>query len=152
MGPRGKPGERGPAGPPGHPQNSVFASFLGQELTMSKSASLPLNIDIADTTGNISLCDSCSIILTPGYYAVYYYISTVMKKHECIKLTPVLNNCEQIGYTGYAEAAKQGETLVISRYFIIEIPNASTLFFIWNSSACASQVNMNLSIEKLCRQ
>lgn len=31
---RGEPGARGPAGPPGYPQNAIFASFTGQELTL----------------------------------------------------------------------------------------------------------------------
>ena len=34
QGPRGDPGARGPAGPPGYPQNSIFASFLGQEVIL----------------------------------------------------------------------------------------------------------------------
>ena len=152
MGPRGEQGARGPAGPPGYPQNSVFASFLGQGIIMPESANLPLKIEIPDTTGNISLCNNYSVMLTPGYYAVYYYISTMMKKHGFIKLTPIYNDCEQTGYTVYAETARRMETLAISRYFIIEIPSGSTLFFAWYSSACDSRINMNLSIEKLYKQ
>ena len=151
MGPRGEQGARGPAGPPGYPQNSVFASFSGQELIIPKSANLPLKINIPDITENITLSNSCSVLLHSGYYAIYYYVSTVMKKHGFIKLTPVFNDCVQSAYTGYAEAAKRRETLEIARYFIIEIPDDSTLFFVWDSSASASKINMNLSIEKLCR-
>ena len=139
MGPRGEQGARGPAGPPGYPQNSVFASFSGQELI------------IPDITENITLSNSCSVLLHSGYYAIYYYVSTVMKKHGFIKLTPVFNDCVQSAYTGYAETARRRETLEIARYFIIEIPDDSTLFFVWDSSASASKINMNLSIEKLCR-
>ena len=152
MGPRGEPGARGPAGPPGYPQNSVFASFLGQGIIMPESASLPLKIDIPDITQNISLCNNYSVVLTSGCYAIYYYISTVMKKHGFIKLTPVFNDCEQTAYTAYAESAKRKEMLVISRYFIIEIQSESALFFAWYSSAGASKINMNLSIEKIYRQ
>ena len=152
MGPRGEPGPRGPAGPPGYPQNSIFASFSGKELIMPESASLPLKIQIPDITQNISLCNSCSVALTPGYYVISYYISTVMKRHGFIKLTPIFNDCKQTMYTAYAEAEKRKEILVISRYFIIEIPTGSTLFFAWHSSAGVSKINMNLSIEKLYRQ
>ena len=152
QGPRGEPGARGPAGPPGYPQNSIFASFLGQELILPENANLPLKIDIPDITQNISLCNDYSILLTPGCYAVYYYISTVMKRHGFIKLTPIFNDCVQTVYTVYAEAEKRKEMLVISRYFIIEIPSTSTLFFAWDSSASTSKINMNLSIEKLGRQ
>ena len=119
---------------------------------MPERARLPLENDIPDITGNISSCDDDSVLLAPGYYAVYYYISAVMKKHGFMRLTPNFNDREQTGYAVYAEAAKRTETLVISRYFIIEIPSESKLFFMWDSSACDSGVNMNLCIEKLCRQ
>lgn len=151
MGPRGEQGERGPAGPPGCPRNNIFATFLGQGIIMPENASLPLKVDIPDITENISPCNSYSVTLNPGYYAIYYYVSTVMKKPGFIKLTPIFNDCEQTAYTGYAEAARRGEALDISRYFIIEILSDSTLFFVWDSSASASKINMNLSIEKLCR-
>lgn len=152
MGPRGEPGVRGPAGPPGYPQNSIFASFSGQELIMPERASLPLKIEIPDITRNISLCNNYSVALTSGYYAISYYIFTVMKRHGFIKLTPIFNDCKQTVYTAYAEAAKRKEILTISRYFIIGIQSDSTLLFAWHSSAGVSKINMNLSVEKLCRQ
>lgn len=152
MGPRGEPGERGPVGPPGYPQNSIFASFSGKEMIMPDSCTLPLKTQIPDITQNITLCNGCSIALTPGYYTIYYDISTVMKRHGFIKVTPVFNDCRQTIYAAYAEASKRKEMLVISRHFIIEIPTGTALFFTWNSSEGASKINMNLSIEKLCRQ
>lgn len=152
MGPRGEPGARGPAGPPGYPQNSIFASFLGQELIVPENASLPLRMNIPDVTRNIILCNNCSVGLTPGYYVISYYLSTVMRRHGFIRLTPILNDCKQTMYSAYAEASKRRELLVLSRYFIVEIPDGTTLFFDWNSSAGASKINMNLSIQKLCRQ
>lgn len=151
MGPRGEQGPRGPAGPPGYPQNSVFASFINQELILPESANLPLKTDIPDITGNITLCNSYSIMLSPGCYAVYYSVSTMMKKRGFIKLTPVFNDCVQNAYAGFAKSAARRENLEVSRYFIIEILSDSTLFFVWDSSASASMVNMNLSIEKLYR-
>lgn len=152
MGPRGEPGARGPVGPPGYPQNSIFATFSGQELIMPESARLPLKMEIPDITQNISLYNNCSVVLTPGYYAVSYYISTVMRRHGFIKLTPIFNDCKQTVYSAYAEAVKRKEMLVVSRYFIIDIPAGSTMQFAWHSSEGASRINMNLSIEKLCRQ
>lgn len=152
MGPMGEQGPMGPAGPPGYPQNHIFASFSGQELLLPESARLSLNNDIPDITGNISLNNNNSIILTPGFYAIYFYISTMTKKHGLIKLTPICNECEQTIYTTCAETAKRKETLAISRYFIMEISDVSTLSFAWYSSAEASEIRMNLTIEKLCRQ
>ncbi len=152
QGPRGDVGPRGPAGPPGYPQNSIFASFLGQEIILPENASLPLKTDRIDPTQNISLYNDYSVLLTPGCYAISYYISTEMKRHGFIKLTPIFNDCMQTAYAAYAEAAARKETLVLSRYFMIEIPNASTLFFTWDSSSGASKVNMNLSILKLSGQ
>lgn len=152
QGPRGEPGPRGPAGPPGYPQNSIFASFLGQGLIMPENANLPLKIDIPDITQNISLCNDYSISLTPGCYAIYYDISTIIKKHGFIKLTPILDNCGQTVFASYAEAAKQKKTLAISRYFIIQISSESTLYFMRNSSAGTFKINMNLSIIRLSRQ
>ena len=152
MGPQGEPGARGPAGPPGYPQNSVFASFLGYELVMPESARLPLKADIPDTTGNISPCNNCAVMLTPGCYAVSYYLAAIVKKRGFIKLTPVFNDCEQAVYTVSAEAVRRRETLVMSRYFIIEVSGLSPLFFIWYSSTGTSRINMNLCIQRLCRQ
>lgn len=152
QGPRGEAGARGPAGPPGYPQNSIFASFSGQELIMPQCARLPLKMDIPDITQNISFCNNDSIMLTPGYYAICYYISAIVKRRGFIRLTPIFNDCEQPLYTTYAESSKWKEMLVVSRYFIIEIPSVSTLFFAWCSSAGTSGINMNISIEKLCRQ
>lgn len=152
QGPQGDPGPRGPAGPPGYPQYSIFASFSGQELILPENTRFPLKTDIPDTTRNISLCDNNSIALAPGCYVFYYYISAVTKRHGFIKLTPVLQDCAQTAYAAYAETAKRRETLVISRYFIAEIQNASTLSFTWESSSEVSRVNMNMSIQKLYRQ
>ena len=152
QGPRGEPGARGPEGPPGYPQNSIYASFLGQGLMLPENASLPLKMEISDITHNISLCNDYSVSLAPGCYAIYYYISTEMKRNGFIKLTPIFNDCVQTAYGTYAESVKRKEVLVMSRYFLIEIPNPSTLFFAWESSAGVSKINMNMSIEKLCRQ
>ncbi|MDE7157008.1 MAG: collagen-like protein [Lachnospiraceae bacterium] len=151
MGPRGDPGPRGPAGPPGYPQNSVFASFMEQKLFIPENANLPLKVNIPDTTGNISPYDNYSVILNPGYYAIYYYISTVMETPGFIKLTPVFNDGMQTVFTGYAESRDCWEILEISRYFIIEIYRASPLFFAWNSSANISEININLIVQKLSR-
>lgn len=152
MGPKGEPGTRGPAGPAGYPQNSIFASFSGQELMIQEGVSLPLKPEIPDITQNISPGNDCTVVLTPGFYAVSYYISTEMRRNGFIELTPIFNGCKQSQYTTYAETARRREKLVISRHFIIEIPSGSTLSFEWHSSEEASKINMNLSIEKLCRQ
>ncbi len=152
MGPRGEPGPRGPAGPPGYPQNSIFATFSGRNLTVPESASLPLKVDIPDITRNITPWEHYSVMLTPGFYAISYYLSALMKKHGFIRLTPVFNDHKQTIYTTYAEGSKRKEILVLSRYFIIEVPDASPLFFAWSSSAGTARINMNLSIEKLYRQ
>lgn len=152
MGPKGDQGARGPAGPPGYPQNRIFASFSGQELLLPENSNLPLEAGILDITKAIALCNQSSILLNPGYYAVYYYVSAVMKKHGFIRLTPILNDCEQSGYAGYAKASKRQETLSVSRYFIIEAAGDSTLSFTWCSSEIESKVNMNITLEKLCRQ
>lgn len=151
QGPRGVPGARGPAGPPGYPQSSIFATFTGRALIAPECASLPLKIEIPDTTGNISLCNDCSLELAAGYYAICYYISVMMKRHSTVRLTPVCNGCRQSTYAAWAKVIKQKEEAVLSRYFIIEIPIVSKMFFEWRSSAGASKINMYLSIEKLCR-
>ncbi len=152
MGPKGDQGARGPAGPPGYPQNNIFATFSGQELILPESARLPLEADIPDITKAISPCNHSAIMLNAGYYAIYYYISANVRRHGFIKLTPILNDCEQTIYAGYAESAKRREMLSVSRYFIIEAVGDSMLSFTWCSSECESTVNMNVTIEKLCKQ
>lgn len=152
QGPRGEPGARGPAGPPGHPQNSIVASFSGEGLILPEKIRLPLKMDIADMTGSIFLCDDDSVLLNPGCYAVYYYVAAETRRHGFMKLTPVINDCAQTVYSAYAEAEKRNKMSVLSRYFIVELPCESTLFFVWDSSAGEVQADMNLIIEKLGRQ
>lgn len=152
QGPRGEPGARGPAGPPGYPQNSIIASFSGEGLILSENTRLPLKMDIADMTGSISLCDDNSVLLDAGCYAVYYYISAAIRRNGFIKLTPVVNDYAQTVYSAYAETEKRNKMSVLSRYFIVELPDMSTLFFVWDSSAGNVQADMNLIIEKLGRQ
>ena len=81
MGPRGEPGPPGCPGEQGEPGPQGVTGPQGPQ------------VEIPDITRNITLCNNCSVALTPGYYAVSYYISTVMKRHGFIKLTPVFNNC-----------------------------------------------------------
>ncbi len=151
QGPRGEPGACGPPGPPGYVQNSVIASFLCQGVTMPKRGRLPLKTDISDITQNITPGRNRSVTLTRGYYAIYYYISTIAKKTGFIKVTPNINGYGQPVYAACAEAAKKNEILVISRYFMMEASDASSLFFEWDSSIDHARINMNLSIEKLNR-
>ena len=151
QGPRGEPGACGPQGPPGYAQNSVAASFLCQGMTMPKRGRLPLKMDIPDITQNISPGRNRSVTLTRGYYVIYYYISTIAKKTGYIKLTPNINEYGQPVYAAHAQAARKNEILVISRYFMIEAADASTLFFEWDSSIDDVRINMNLIIEKLNR-
>ena len=151
QGPRGEPGACGPPGPPGYVQNSVIASFLCQGMTMPKRGRLPLKTDISDITQNITPGRNRSVTLTRGYYAIYYYISTIAKKTGFIKVTPNINGYGQPVYAACAEAAKKNEILVISRYFMMEASDASSLFFEWDSSIDHVRINMNLSIEKLNR-
>lgn len=151
QGPKGEPGLRGPAGPPGYSQNSIFATFSSKKLTLPEGTNLPLKIEIPDITGNISPCGSYSVILNPGYYAIYYYIITEMKAPGFIKLIPVFNNSMQSSYMGYATAKKRHENIEISRYFIVEILDSAPLFFVWHCSETASCINMNVNIQKLCR-
>lgn len=151
QGPRGEPGACGPQGPPGYAQNSVAASFLCQGMTMPKRGRLPLKMDIPDITQNISPGRNRSVTLTRGYYVIYYYISTIAKKTGFIKLTPNINGYGQPVYAAHAQTAKKNEILVMSRYFMIEAADASTLFFEWDSSIDDARINMNLIIEKLNR-
>ena len=139
QGPRGETGPRGPEGPAGYPQNSIFATFSGQETILPESANLLLKTEIPDITQNISLCDSHSV-------------SAVTKRHGFISITPIFNNCEQPLYGARAEASKKEETLTLSRYFIVGIPEESLLFFAWQGLSLTSGIGMNLSVEKLCRQ
>lgn len=75
-----------------------------------------------------------------------------MKKNGFIKVTPVFNDCRQGMYSAYAQTSGKKEALALSRYFIADIPDGAEMFFVWNSSEDTSRVDLNLSIEKLCRQ
>lgn len=152
MGPKGEQGARGPAGPPGYPQNRIFATFSGREPVIPGNARLPLETDIPDNSGSISLCGNSSVMLASGYYAVYCHVSATLKKHRFIKLTPNFNGSEQTEYEMYAETARRTEKVEMSRYFIVEISGESPLYFTGDSSAWDTRLSVNLCIEKLCRQ
>ena len=149
QGPQGEPGPRGPSGPPGYPQSSIFATFSGSEFTVPKSASFPLKADIPDTTGHISSGSGHSVILTPGFYAIYYYISTELKAPGTVKLTPIFNSCAQPAYMGYAVTKKRRQTLELSRYFMIEIKDSTPFYFVWHCSERALIISMNMTIQHL---
>lgn len=152
MGPKGDPGIQGPAGPPGYPQNSIFASFLTEETILSENILLPLEADIPDSSGNISLDDSHSIILKPGYYTIYYHISTTATSSGTIELLPFFNNLDQPLYAEFVDVENQNKPIALSRYFLIEIHEESPLYFTWSASACTSKTAIYLAIQKLNRQ
>lgn len=152
MGPKGDQGPRGPAGPAGYPQNSIFAVFSGRALRLPDNGSLPLKIEIADITQNITLCDGDFISLTVGYYAISFFGSAVMKKRGSLKIMPIINDSGQTAYAACAKAEKRNRLLELSRYFIIELPANATLRLAWDASEEISDLDINMSIEKLCRQ
>lgn len=151
QGPRGEPGLRGPAGPPGYSQDSIFAAFADQFPTLPKKTNLPLKMTIPDITENISPRGNYSVVLKPGYYAIYYYISAKMKAPGFADITPVFNDCIQSCYMECAVSKKRNKTIRLSRYFIVEITDSSPLFFLWHCTETASHINTNVTIQKLCR-
>lgn len=151
QGPRGEPGLRGPAGPPGYSQDSIFAAFADQCSTLPKKTNLPLKMTIPDITENISPRGNYSVVLKPGYYVIYYYISAKMKGPGFADITPVFNDYIQSCYMECAVSKKRNKTIRLSRYFIIEITDSSPLFFLWHCTETASHINTNVTIQKLCR-
>ena len=151
QGPRGEPGLRGPAGPPGYSQDSIFAAVADQFSTLPKKTNLPLKMTIPDITENISPRGNYSVVLRPGYYAIYYYISAKMKGPGFADITPVFNDCIQSCYMECAVSKKRNKTIRFSRYFIIEITDSSPLFFLWHCTETASHINTNVTMQKLCR-
>ncbi len=152
MGPKGDPGAQGPQGPPGYPQNSVFASFINAETLLPEEILLPLNTHIPDPSGNISLHDSCSIILKPGYYTIYYHLSTTAKSSGAIELMPFFNDSNQSLYAECINVEKRNELVKLSRYFIVETHDDTSLQFTWSSSVNTTRTTMNIIIQKLNRQ
>lgn len=153
-GPQGPPGERGlqgPQGPPGYSQSSTFAAFANQIPALPKKTNLPLKITVPDITENISPNGCYSVFLKSGYYAIYYYILTKLKSPGYAKIIPVFNGCMYPCYMGYDMTKKHNETICISRYFIVEITDTSPLFFVWHCTENTSHINMNVTIQKLCR-
>ena len=154
MGPQGPQGERGlqgPQGPPGYSQNSIFAAFANQISALPKKTNLPLKISVPDITENIFPYNNCSAFLKPGYYAIYYYAATKLKTPGYIKIIPVFNGCMQLCYMGYDMTKKHNEAVWISRYFIVKISDSVPLSFIWHCTENTSHINMNVTIQKLCR-
>lgn len=106
---------------------------------------------IPDITENISPRGNYSVVLKPGYYAIYYYISAKMKGPGFADITPVFNDCIQSCYMECAVSKKRNKTIRFSRYFIVEITDSSPLFFLWHCTETASHINTNVTMQKLCR-
>lgn len=150
-GPQGPPGDAGCRGPMGYLQNEVFAAFGGQDITLPEKSYLPLNTVIPDITGHITNHTDCSVILKPGYYNVYYYVSAKIPLPGIIKIIPSFSGCKQSSYRGYAITRDNNELAVISRSFIAEITSPTPLQFAWYSTESAFHLNMNVTIQRLNR-
>lgn len=151
QGPQGAPGCQGPAGPAGCSQSSVFAAFASNGFSMPEKASLPLKSVITDITENITQHTSCSVTLTPGCYAVYYYISARLIVPGSLKIAPVIGDTAQHLYIGSAFTKTHNEAVVITRYFFIEVSLRSSLRFAWQCRETLHNISMNVNIQKLCR-
>lgn len=151
MGPMGDPGCRGPMGPPGPSQDSIFATFANQICKSPKKNILPLEPEIPDITGNIISKNDCFIMLSPGYYAVYFYVSLKTKLPDSIRVIPFYNGSIQTDRAGFAVTKNINETAVIARHFIAEISNVSPLCFKLFSKGHAHHINISITLQKLNR-
>lgn len=151
QGPAGQQGCRGPMGPAGFTQNSVFAAFAKQDILMPENALLPFKTTVPDVTGNILPQTECSVMLSSGYYSIYYYVASRIKKPGFMEVIPMLDGKAQPTFAGTAATKSQDESVQISREFIIEIPYSTLLDIEWKCTENASRVNMNVNIVKLCR-
>lgn len=153
QGPPGDPGCRGPMGPAGLPGSSYkasFASFARTDVEVTEEMELPFAAAVSDTTGYILPDTESSVILQPGCYLVYYYMSVKMKKPGSVQIIPAFNGIRQPFYMGSANAFHRRETLVITRSFLFEVMEISSLCFVCLCSQ-AAVLDINFNVEKMSR-
>lgn len=151
QGERGCRGSQGPQGPPGCSANSSFASFLGRKVCTQDKNNVPLVPVIMDTTGQIVMGDDGFVLLYPGYYSIEYFVSGRASLPGTVEVIPIFNEAVQTSYGGHTEAGGCNKFISISRSFIAEIPCLSPLILECNCYDTVCDVEISISIVKLCR-
>lgn len=129
----------------------MFASFLATGRTLPNDTDLPLSEVIADPTGNIKPTTATAITLQPGYYKINYFVSASLAEAGYLQVTPVYNGAAHLEYAALDNTTTDNELAIMNRSFIIQVPVATSLYFVINGTGTATNANVSLTIEKLNR-
>ena len=148
VGPQGPQGDPGPQGPPGP---STFASYNNYEATFTNGNLVPLQEITADTTGNITLQDGNKILLEPGYYHIFYGISTILDNAGYMQVTPTYNGTSHLDDGIYSKVGTSGVTAWGAYGLILYAPSQTTFTLTFNSNSAARSGAASVTILKLER-
>ena len=154
VGPQGPPGEVGPQGDPGPqgpPGPSTFASYNNYEATFTNGNLVPLQAVTADTTGNITLQDGNKILLEPGYYNIFYGISTILDNAGYMQVTPTYNGTSHLDDGIYSKVGSPGVTAWGAHGLILYAPSQTSFTLTFNSDTTARSGDASVTILKLER-
>ena len=148
VGPQGPQGDPGPQGPPGP---STFASYNNYEATFTNGNLVPLQEITADTTGNITLQDGNKILLEPGYYHIFYGISTILDNAGYMQVTPTYNGTSHLDDGIYSKVGTSGVTAWGAYGLILYAPSQTSFTLTFNSNTAARSGAASVTILKLER-
>lgn len=147
-GPRGVMGVQGPVGPTGPQGESAVqasAQFATENAALTDGGDYPVNIEIADNTGNID-AGTDLISLTAGRYLVSYLINYPTGATGTYAITPVLDG---VSLTAYRAATNGDTPAALSGAFLIEIADASFLSFTVESAEQETTADVVFTVVKL---
>ena len=151
QGPQGEVGPQGDPGPQGPPGPSTFASYNNYEATFTNGNLVPLQAVTADTTGNITLQDGNKILLEPGYYNIFYGISTILDNAGYMQVTPTYNGTSHLDDGIYSKVGSPGVTAWGAHGLILYAPSQTSFTLTFNSDTTARSGDASVTILKLER-
>ena len=151
QGPQGEPGPQGPQGEPGAIEDDIFASFITFEIPFPNAQPIPINISMADPTGNIVLSDTTHVALMPGYYYISYSVSTILDTAGYMQITPSYNGTAHLESGIYFRTNTDSSSAYGSNSIIIYVPEQTRFSLTYNSNVENRSGAATISILKLNR-
>lgn len=151
IGPTGAMGPKGATGPAGGEKISIFATFCNKKVIQTGETALLLSNVILDDTSTITQVSETNILLSPGYYSIYFYISAEMEQGGNIEVIPVVGETSLKNHRVYGKTVEKEGFLSVSRNFVIEVALEKEIYFTCCCEGTPFNMDVNINFVKLCR-